>query len=98
MYTRSQLITFLIDEYDCDDSTSTEKAVDKFLKSIEEGTNIDITSYVLAEGDYGDTIIEGNVEDDAEHTYSKQAYWQDEEVPAVPKQDEVKDIAEEWKM
>lgn len=102
MYTRSQLITFLIDEYGCDDSTSTETAADRFLKSIESGTNVDITSVVLAEGEYGDTIVEGNIEEDAEHTYSKQTYWNEEVLDDMighgPQQEEVKDIAEEWKM
>jgi len=102
-YTRQDLIDTLCDEYDCEDSTVTENAVDAFLETIYEGPNEETNSVVLTdrEDDFGNPIIEGDLIEDAEHVYSRQVYWMENVEKSDPYSKRTGEIVkplEEWEM
>jgi hypothetical protein len=70
VYLRSQLYTKLVVEFETD-VEETENAIDKFLQVVETGKYS--PAVILASG--SDPSVEGDIEEDAEHVYSTQVYW-----------------------
>lgn len=102
MYFRSQLEGMLVREFGADDDMAAD-AIDAFFKKIQKaGSNY--PSVILSDDD--ETIVEGDLEEDAEHVYSTQEYWkpadvvepgdtplgvEDVELPELPYRDKLDD-------
>lgn len=79
MYTRSELIAELIDGFDVFEHAA-EPAVNIFLEKVRVGS---YTSSAILDENKDDVFIEGDLETDAEHVYSTQWYWDNQE-PETP--------------